>query len=774
MKKTFIILIACLMTSISYCQVNQTISPFGLSPVAADWSVVGEYFEGCTYIFFPFTDPLPATNAIINRIYYNKVYLNSSDSIKFLPDPTKSQDEASYEFPFTVRNSEVIPATCVYKGRLYFFYTVANNDIKYTSTDGLTWTDPVNIEDFKATGISMSASVLGEKLCLIKQNENGNVALVHTTDLVNWTNAGRIMSSEEAENKNVSISSCTFTTSDNKAHLLISVNPKNLSILTLWYDEDNGYHNIQTVPGGALAKSAHLMHGSLNYLSITDATSDIQLLLRGTNDFLWLVQYFPDDNQWGTLINTAFLSGMSYTPGVFPLFRSGSNNKVVKRICVAEAKAPLAQSYLDVFHFDSDRIKNTDTVPNNCENLPGLWSLVGVVEGPPPFVLNGQNITELNDNTIPSIFAYGTSESNEVVNTTEWTVSTSLSASLPFADIFSAGIDLKAAVKDFVSDSYEKTYTQSTSVRPGEYPLGYYYFLKPTITRYKYERFNYNNISRNQYEYIFAVTEASLRVVEYDLVNFDPFNIESYRNKAPDAIYNRLSEKGFSWNRGTAFESEFSTNTTKEHTSGSNVTIEANFGAEDIFSVSAGYEINFEETHKTVFGESISITLDNPDPRTGVSTDVKSYAGTAYWLKSTSKNDYWIPRDLNGYDYKDHRPWLVTWDITDIQYNDATDTEEITDLPAEFVLNQNYPNPFNPSTIIRYGIPRPADYHSAEHVSLRIYDILGNLVANLQDGPQSPGYYECSWNAGNITSGIYFYILQAGDFTESKKMLLLK
>ena len=93
--------------------------------------------------------------------------------------------------------------------------------------------------------------------------------------------------------------------------------------------------------------------------------------------------------------------------------------------------------------------------------------------------------------------------------------------------------------------------------------------------------------------------------------------------------------------------------------------------------------------------------------------------------------------------------------------------------PEKLDLLQNYPNPFNPSTTISYILPATA------HIHLKIYNILGQIVATLVDGEQAPGYYSQTWNAGNFPSGIYFYQLSyAGDdgttTTEKKVMMLLK
>ena len=105
---------------------------------------------------------------------------------------------------------------------------------------------------------------------------------------------------------------------------------------------------------------------------------------------------------------------------------------------------------------------------------------------------------------------------------------------------------------------------------------------------------------------------------------------------------------------------------------------------------------------------------------------------------------------------------------------DPTGINELNGIPTEYELSQNYPNPFNPSTVIRYGIPRKSEWHSDQHVTLKIFDILGNLVATLQDGAQSPGYYERTWDASDVSSGVYLYVLKTGSYFESKKMIFLK
>ena len=89
-------------------------------------------------------------------------------------------------------------------------------------------------------------------------------------------------------------------------------------------------------------------------------------------------------------------------------------------------------------------------------------------------------------------------------------------------------------------------------------------------------------------------------------------------------------------------------------------------------------------------------------------------------------------------------------------------------LPKEFELSQNYPNPFNPSTTFQFQIPEQ------NHVTLKVYDILGNEVATIVNGQLPTGSYNYQWEASGFASGVYIYRLQAGNFVKTKKLVLMK
>lgn len=130
----------------------------------------------------------------------------------------------------------------------------------------------------------------------------------------------------------------------------------------------------------------------------------------------------------------------------------------------------------------------------------------------------------------------------------------------------------------------------------------------------------------------------------------------------------------------------------------------------------------------------------------------------------------------------------------DLMGNEATDPQEAPDsvytfvvggvgivngeaqkFPVFFSLSQNYPNPFNPATVIRYSIPKGSE----SRVLLSIYNLHGRLVRTLIDEVKSFGTYSISWDGKDVrgisvSSGLYFYRLQVGDFTSTRKMTLLR
>ena len=153
--------------------------------------------------------------------------------------------------------------------------------------------------------------------------------------------------------------------------------------------------------------------------------------------------------------------------------------------------------------------------------------------------------------------------------------------------------------------------------------------------------------------------------------------------------------------------------------------------------------------------------LDNPNPMPKSGSPVLTGAGTPPadgFFDATA--DY-----VGAFKYTN---WTENWSSLSITAPVSVKEEQNSGIPKEYNLSQNYPNPFNPSTTISFSLPK------AEKVSLRVYNILGEQVADLINGNREAGYYNVTWNASNISSGIYIYRLEAGSNVISKKMTLLK
>jgi hypothetical protein len=162
-------------------------------------------------------------------------------------------------------------------------------------------------------------------------------------------------------------------------------------------------------------------------------------------------------------------------------------------------------------------------------------------------------------------------------------------------------------------------------------------------------------------------------------------------------------------------------------------------------------------TDTTLGFNSISMQFVSGDSAVGyIPTQIDSTV-IYYYISAASNSGRTVTKPIVAPDgfYK----FIVENSITDIADNSQ---------PEEFYLSQNYPNPFNPSTKIEFRI---ADFG---FVSLKIYDILGNEVATLVNEEKSAGTYEVEFNARGLSSGVYFYKSNAGNFIQTKKMVLLR
>jgi hypothetical protein len=173
---------------------------------------------------------------------------------------------------------------------------------------------------------------------------------------------------------------------------------------------------------------------------------------------------------------------------------------------------------------------------------------------------------------------------------------------------------------------------------------------------------------------------------------------------------------------------------------------------------------SFDTLTKVSFGE-LTHTYPNPFEDDTVSwnffyTAPDSLLIDTLYSVANSVNLDSIPSDFDKWNFGEN--FIVN--VIDQPVN----VEKENLLPEGFVLQQNYPNPFNPVTKIQYAMG------NSQFVSLKVYDILGNEIATLVNEEKSSGEYEVDFYTEGLTSGIYLYKLEAGNFIQTKKMVLLK
>ena len=174
--------------------------------------------------------------------------------------------------------------------------------------------------------------------------------------------------------------------------------------------------------------------------------------------------------------------------------------------------------------------------------------------------------------------------------------------------------------------------------------------------------------------------------------------------------------------------------------------------------------------------ESMIDTLPNTNTTDG------SYVVSHKNINGVNDNEVWLYEVVNGghewpgaYGNMDINASEEIWNFFTLVVEDSSNIhiENEGQHPTAFALLQNYPNPFNPTTTLRYDIPENS------HVTITIYDMLGRQVKTLINQTQDSGFKSVIWDATNdygkpVSAGVYLYQIQAGEFVQTRKMVLLK
>ena len=190
-----------------------------------------------------------------------------------------------------------------------------------------------------------------------------------------------------------------------------------------------------------------------------------------------------------------------------------------------------------------------------------------------------------------------------------------------------------------------------------------------------------------------------------------------------------------------------------------------NANSKTISIISSGITFTFGDTL-----QSSPYVEDYPDylyAIVGGSTPAASY-GNGLVAAVSSSNTFLLGIPFETIHTKANRDAVMTTVLNTLVITTSIARQEESTIPSTFSLEQNYPNPFNPTTTIRFSLA------NNEFVSLKIYDVLGKEISTLISEEMNAGTYTVNWNASALPSGVYFYRLQAKNFSETKKLVLTK
>jgi hypothetical protein len=715
------------------------------------------------------------------------------------------------------------PAPVVFNNVLYLFVSVQEgsdyshayvNFSKYNSgTDS--WTTPQKVPGNLWGVGSMAAAVLGDKLCLITWGDNSgtndNVAIFTTTDLVTWTT----IQTDFAPLHEISVITKSFLetkpdgTQKLNSKLVIGYlnGSKHAMCAEYQYDDSGQLIKIssQTISTDMDYQSIVLADGSVTGDPSTG--NCVQAFLKKDskdNGYCrYRIQRYQSisgaawTKQENNLVKQNYLwadKNLNMTGATFAV--NDGPNTIRQYMCLIyrgydDWDHPLNCAYVETDHLTLiDKISETLAGPENTQ-------YIGYIEGPPPFYLNKTATYQDSTNHFISELEYA----NTVVTTdeTELGFDVGITGSCMFHG-YSASLNYTYG-HQWTTET-EKKVTGSVAIHGMADTKGYYLTLQPIINRATYKVYDVHN----QYlytTYYFYMSQPEWRNVSIEgLQNqMEPSAPETYmhRNLGFDS-YDKIDKENVSWTEGADGKKtiEVSTSNSVTNTHKVKVKLGKEWGEEHIWSVGVELEGNFEfkTTTTTLNGDEITChTRLNDAVRP---TDITDLMYDIWWLKRTdNRNNWWL---YPGQDTTQNT-WCVTYEVTYLKRKNgsregypaapADPTPYIMDtvnLPGliqgdqisseGFSLSQNYPNPFSPATKIKYQIGTDRSQENSTEVNnlarLVVYNLSGKEVATLVNENKAPGSYEVSWDASQLSPGVYFYSLQCGSYKDVKKLVLLK
>jgi hypothetical protein len=739
-----------------------------------DWKqpVCGAYYANSTWIFYQhfYNDP---------HIEYYKVTFDGGNL----------QKESGNIPQSAIPTDKPVGCCCVFKGYLFVFAVADWGDDKgrivYTYYEGgTTWEEKMTIS---AGGnyitcnhpfaTPMGAAALNDTMYLFYAPDpnHPNIYYVYTTDGRNWSGPQKMNFKGEDQCTGGNLAVCNFQTPDGEERLMIGwPGASNMWLNIVCFDGKTFYNHNKPQGGGdkvtvnALALIAGSVRGEdpkghlMIQIFYNQKTKWYQPLKRASYD-INTNQLSINDK---TLIN--LYSGVCWPAAIsYFKFQEDALRKQVWGTCIN------GWNYnIHALYWDSDLLKQTETTTEDTDpEHPELWTLLGVIEGPPPFVLNGSNLdTLIKFKDYPSQFEYGQETGKEASSSHEYSMATAVAIGGAGKTVPGLSLEYSLALSEKVMTTTTVTLSQIFKFTPIPDTLGYRLYVVPRVTRRKYELFDWKRTPTGLYEYIYSIEHANLKSVSYSLDSVpgspNPHNFSSYVNRSPNpASYPERCVNSVTWAEGQTPTTKFATTTTSDTTTNIKNTVKVGAGMEGIFEMNVEGSVTFESTHSTTFNEWVSVTLNSPGgSKPG---DTTEFVVGAYWIDpSADSTGWWVPDS-----FKHCLPWCVTWTASGVKTKPLESAVAEKPVPALSLVITSV-NPSDGFTI-KYTIPKETP------LSLKVYDIGGRLVKALSSGSQAPGEHSIQWNACDdqgrmLSSGVYFAKLDADNETRLAKVVVLR
>jgi hypothetical protein len=745
-----------------------------------NWSV-GTYYKGYTWIFYVFEPSEP-------HIDYAWFQLEDNGSIK-------QKGNKAYHGSGGGQNTNAQPACCVFGDKIYLFWRdYVDYDIYYDAFDGSDWSGKKKLTSlsYRST-FGMAAAVMGDKLYLFYQGAD-HIEYTYTSDGENWSESKVIELYSKTFITGGNISATTFFqkygdgTQDERILIAWPIDSKtHIETIECHLFENRvsflGYSSLSKYAEGVALISGTVSGGGTG-------KNTVQIFALGKKDSwtgklpFMLCEYRNDEHgttisSWETI--THITSG-SYDDPHLHIPSAVTNYKVFGNNAHNLRQEVWMLYPGNVVRWNSDQyVRVQDTAQHLYdETYKKYWTMIGVVEGPPPYALNGRDPTS-DDVSGYSSLSYAVQTDTAVSTSTSTDDEFFVSAGGPGEFWPGAGVSLTVGLEHH----FCKTQTHSTTLSHNFTPTidtsrfwTYRYYLRPTLRRLKYEIRDWKGNSLGRNAYIFSISDYNLHVdaidmrdsLSYDPRLWDPATYQDRHIAANTSHYHIKAGRNINWVIGSEVELQISDATQLESSQSFSMTIKVEVGMEGVFDIGASGSITTEHSVSTDSINTVTVMANSPQPPPEYSGQyIKEFSFYPYWLEPKDSTPYWIPAE-----FKHQRPWCITYEVSEIGYDEAASSglaEE--ERPPALKLYAVTLNPAGSDATIRYALPQ------ASRVSLKVYDVNGRVIKTLENKEQTAGVHSVSWNGADdagrsLSAGVYFCRLETDDEHRIGRIVVVK